>query len=612
MREIDGKGKTVRDLLDNTKYSIDYYQREYKWGKKEVQEFVNDLTQNFLEDYELGHERTEVENYGHYFLGSIIISHRNGSEFIIDGQQRLTTLTLLLIFLNNKQKDLTAKVNVNNLIFSEKFGKKSFNLEIEERIPCMEALFIQQPFEKNGHSESVTNILDRYSEIESMFPDEIDDSALPFFLDWLLENVHFVKITAYTDEDAYTIFETMNDRGLSLSPTDMLKGYLLANITDEEKRWKANALIKTLFQKLLENGQNEPSDFIKAWLRSQYADSIRERKRNASPGDFDRQGKEFHRWVRDNDKRRMGLEFSDHYYQFISNDFTFFGEHYHKLRNVSISLTKPFEDLFYIAQTGFTLQYPVILAPLLVTDAEKVITQKVRIVAAYLDILLARRIWNWHSISYSTLQYAMFLLMRDIRGKNVDELADMLKSRLDEETERFITNDRFSLHQMNGPYVKWLLARMTDYVQIESGDSSDIKKYMNTEKGVKYEIEHIWANHFEWHIPEFNHPADFQEIRNRIGGLLLLPKSFNASYGDLPYHEKLPHYFGQNLLAKSLNEKTYTHHPGFLSFIEKKRLPFEPHSEFSKIEMEKRQQLYLQIAECLWDSNRIINIQQEQ
>ena len=165
MREIDGKGKTINELLNNTKYSIDYYQREYKWGRKQVEELINDLTQNFLEDYEVGHERSEVANYGHYFLGSIIISQRNDKEFIIDGQQRLTTLTLLLIFLNNRQKNIPDNVMVNDLIFSTKYGKKSFNLLIEERIPCMEALFNQQKFEKNGHSESVTNILDRYFHI---------------------------------------------------------------------------------------------------------------------------------------------------------------------------------------------------------------------------------------------------------------------------------------------------------------------------------------------------------------------------------------------------------------------------------------------------------------
>ena len=66
--------------------------------------------------------------------------------------------------------------------------------------------------------------------MKELFPDELAASALPYFADWLIENVHLVEITAYSDRDAYTIFETMNDRGLSLTPTDMLKGYLLANI----------------------------------------------------------------------------------------------------------------------------------------------------------------------------------------------------------------------------------------------------------------------------------------------------------------------------------------------------------------------------------------------
>lgn len=68
------------------------------------------------------------------------------------------------------------------------------------------------------------NLVQRYHDLEVYFPEELRDAALPYFIDWLLENVHLVEITAYSDDDAYTIFETMNDRGLSLSPTDMLKG----------------------------------------------------------------------------------------------------------------------------------------------------------------------------------------------------------------------------------------------------------------------------------------------------------------------------------------------------------------------------------------------------
>src|ERR1700752_3098689 len=93
-REIDGKGRTVRELLAGRKYSIDYYQREYKWQTKQVSELIDDLSSKFPADYEPTHERSAVSDYGHYFLGSVIVSDKDGEKFIIDGQQRLTTLSL--------------------------------------------------------------------------------------------------------------------------------------------------------------------------------------------------------------------------------------------------------------------------------------------------------------------------------------------------------------------------------------------------------------------------------------------------------------------------------------------------------------------------------------
>lgn len=229
MREILGDAKTIRQLLSGNKYSIDYYQREYKWQTKQVQELLEDLADKFLNDFEPAHERQAVQNYGHYFLGSIIISQKQGKKFIIDGQQRFTTLSLLLIFLHNLQSDRTDQVKLNDLIFSERFANKSFNLDVEERNSCMEALFNQTPFDDTDQPESVKNILARYTDIKEYFPEDLTGKALPYFIDWLIENVHIVEITAYSDEDAYTIFETMNDRGLSLTPTDMLKGFLLAS-----------------------------------------------------------------------------------------------------------------------------------------------------------------------------------------------------------------------------------------------------------------------------------------------------------------------------------------------------------------------------------------------
>jgi uncharacterized protein with ParB-like and HNH nuclease domain len=354
MQEIRGNAKTIRPLLSGARYSIDYYQREYKWEKKQVAQLLEDLAAKFLNSYEEGHERSAVEHYGHYFLGSIIISDKQGEKFIIDGQQRLTTLTLLLIYLQNLLSDAEDKAQVADLIFAKKFGKKAFNLEVPERVACMEALYNDEPFDATGQPESIRNILARYTDIQELFSEELSGGALPYFVDWLIENVHLVEITAYLDEDAYTIFETMNDRGLSLSLTEMLKGYLLTNITDEAQRLTAGRVWKERIGDLSDVGKDEDADCLKSWLRSQHANSIRERKSGATPQDFDRIGTEVHRWVREHHET-LNLHTSSDFFRFIERELPFYARQYIRLRQAASQLTPGLETVFYNAHHNFTL-----------------------------------------------------------------------------------------------------------------------------------------------------------------------------------------------------------------------------------------------------------------
>ncbi len=603
MREILGKAKTVRELLKGVKYSIDYYQREYKWHEKQILELVNDLSDKFLEEYQPTHTRNKVADYPHYFLGSIIISKKESVGYIVDGQQRLTSLTLLLVFLRNLQKGHSEKVNVDELIFSERYGQKSFNLHVDERTPAMDALYEGQPFDVTDRPESVQNLVQRYRDLEVYFPEELRDAALPYFIDWLLENVHLVEITAYSDDDAYTIFETMNDRGLSLSPTDMLKGYLLANI-DEGKRTAANIRWRDRIRELNDAGKEVEADCFKAWLRSQYATKIRERKKGAKPEDFDRIGTEFHRWLRDA-APAVGLKQSDDFFRFIDRDFDFYSRQYLRFIDAAERPVSGLEHVLYNAQQGFTLQYMLLLAPLRPDDPEPVVIRKAGLVAEYLDILLTWRLWNFRTTAYSTMQYAMFSVMRDIRGLAPDALAHKLHEFLTNEDETFASNDRLRMHQQNRYALHRILARLTDYVETQAGQPSRYLDYVSEGK-TRYEVEHIWADHPERHTAEFPHPADFAEHRNRIGGLLLLPKSFNASYGDLTYVEKLPHYNTQNLLARSLHSQCYDHNPGFLRFKEENGLPFVAHEQFNKTDLEARSSLYREIAEHIWNPENLL------
>ena len=291
MKKIDSHSGTVKDVL-GTKYEIDVFQREYVWQTIHIEQLITDLTLKFLSNYKSGRPRKEVGEYSRYFLGPIILSGKGEIHRIIDGQQRLTSITLLLVYLNNLQRGTPEdnKPNISDLICSVKYGQRSYNLQIKERQECMQALYNDrlEEFHDSNSDESVSNIIARYNDIIEKFPEELKGEALPYFIDWLTDNVIFVVIETPTDEDAYTIFETMNDRGLSLTPTEMLKGYLLSHVVLLEERDGLNKLWKERVYSLKKIYDNEDLEFFKAWLRGKYAGTIRQSTGGAENEDFEK------------------------------------------------------------------------------------------------------------------------------------------------------------------------------------------------------------------------------------------------------------------------------------------------------------------------------------
>ena len=127
---------TVQQLLQSQSFAIDEYQPEYKWEKKNVDELLSDLLDKFLNNFHDDDSTAAVSNYEEYFLGSIIVSKRNGKNYLIDGQQRVTSLTLLLIYLYREaqRKALRVSGTIAPLIFSDNLGQPRFNLDIPERL----------------------------------------------------------------------------------------------------------------------------------------------------------------------------------------------------------------------------------------------------------------------------------------------------------------------------------------------------------------------------------------------------------------------------------------------------------------------------------------------
>lgn len=640
MGKIAAQEFNIRGILHKQGYSIEDYQREYRWEEKHITDLLEDLTEKFLNGEE------------HYFLGSIIINEENINEenqkqFIIDGQQRLTSLTLLLIYIYRTLRDQEdLKKEIDELIYSE---EKGFNLNVDTRNECMEALRCRGDFDSEGKPESIKNIVGRYRNIKNDFlghlagepstpSDELElvAKALPKFADWLIEKVYLVRITAHSGTDAYAVFETMNDRGVSLAPAEMLKGYLLTK-SPEHRRKELNDTWKELINELKSigngedaDGNGEDADAIKAWLRSQYAQDTRKREKNAPPRDFERIGTEFHRWVSDKveekeeDKKIKELQLIEeaHFGNFISEDFSFYGKRYKFIRDAAIKFDyakdNKVEAIHYNAYNNFTLQRTVLLAPLRKEELndKPTVLRKLRIVSSFLDILIARRIWNYKSTAYNTMQYTMFSLIRRIRGESIDGLKEILIDEyLDKMGETFDSQEAFGLRR-NTPRVRYLLARMTDYVEIQSGGGeSRFPEYIRPEL---HEVEHILADQYEKHghheNDKFENEHEFRNYRNRIGGLLLLPKRRNRDFGKLPYAKKYQDYDGVGiLLVRSLHEGAYRHNKGFRDFNNEFErisggLKFEPHPEFKKKDLGKRQELYRELCKQIWNPEKLRNM----
>lgn len=602
--KIEANDRSILEVLDNKKYMVDYFQREYSWEQKHIEQLVTDLANSFLSDYDASHPRNEVANYNSYYLGPFVLSEKDGKRSIIDGQQRLTSLTLFTIFLHNLQKEYGLNENIGSMIFSEKFGSKSFNITVEERVECLQSLFDEGSYTPGDEDDASTrNMVTRYEDIGNAFPKEIDAHAFPYFIDWLKERVVMVEIVAYSDDNAYTIFETMNDRGLNLTASEMLKGFLLSRLKTKQERDKANALWKRSIQELHAFNKEEDLRFFQAWFRAKYAVTIRQSKAGSTNEDFEKIGTRFHAWFRENlalIPLKNGV--SEDFINFINVDFKFYLKVYKRIRNAEEKFQKDLEHIYYTARWGIadSLRYPLLMAPLNPDDEDPVINQKMDLVAKFIELFVVRRSVNFRKFGASSIRYTMSTLTKEIRGKSYADLLEKLKKTEEELPETWDGMDQFRWHGQNGRFIKFLLSRISGYIDEQAGQGTNFVNYYDNPNGKPYEIEHIWANKFQEHRDEFDQEGDFQEYRNRIGDLVLLPNGSNQSYRDKPYAEKQPHYVKENLLAKSLCPLAYQNNPNFTKLQTELGLPFKAHPVFKKQDIIERQELYREICERIW------------
>lgn len=471
MQFIEAKDKNLADVLTNNRYKIDSFQREYRWQRKHIEALISDLCICFDKYYKDGDTIENYEDYGGYYMGPIVLCDDKKSLSIVDGQQRLTSFTLLLIFLQHAQKQLNIPENqikdLKQFLYVTKGGKTTLVLNVESRNEVIEHLFSnpEQVYEtdENIKDESIHNLIARYEDITKLFPEEFNTvNKLPIFIEWMLDKIVMVEVKAYSMENAYTIFETMNDRGLSLNPTEILKGFLLSKIEDENKCEEMNLFWKDRIGEIKSNvGIDGDLDFFRAWLRAKYAETIRPTKSGAENEDFELIGTQFHSWVKNNPNKTY-LRQSDDYYFFIRSDFDFFADLYIFIYKLKTTCVDGFEELFAsnFYPIADSLSYPLMISAITKNDDENTIEEKIALVSRFIDKYTITRVIVGKAITQSSIRYSIYELVKAIRNLNIVEL----KNRLILELEK-IGIMRYLpftvLHRMdNWGFYHYLLARL--------------------------------------------------------------------------------------------------------------------------------------------------------
>lgn len=251
-------------LINKWCFSIPRYQRKYIWSKENIKQLIEDIN-------------LYNEANSRFFIGNIVILENGDNEYeIIDGQQRITTLQLIvlsMIYLYKKanSQELNDKIDylkdfvyvllsngkkINKVMIDDKsygvllnycISKDKNYLKIDEYLEKEESIFL----------EKFKNIVEIFEELKISSEEEID-----VFRDKLI-NININVITTYNEQDAFTIFETLNARGVQLTQTELLKNFIFKYVSEGDTIDITNLEWNDMYDELEEEADNFTFHFFR-------------------------------------------------------------------------------------------------------------------------------------------------------------------------------------------------------------------------------------------------------------------------------------------------------------------------------------------------------------
>lgn len=610
-QEIIPDRQTVQSCLSKKTYFVDFYQREYVWSKNTVDILLRDIFYAFEISYEehKDEELTEevLELYNWYYMNVFITNKVNSKVYIVDGQQRLTTLTLIATKLYHLITDETLKDLLKDCIFTKDMFKGNvFCIDNEKRKDVMESILDNVPYIEPIKNKTEETLLGRFKDVSRFIDDkQMDVDKLRAFCMYFLRKLVMVELSVEKD-DTPMVFEVINDRGEALKPYEILKGKMVGLLSKNDTQAYSEKWDKAMLQ--LPDMQD---NFFGDYLKSRFVTSSNT-KLEAALNNL------YHRYIFDvNDIaqelsfRRTDANHIKNIKNFIDNELTYYAALYAKIRSNKDEYLKYDNEI-----NDLSMQYQNIMAACTINDPRE--DEKIQVLAAEMD-----RFWmllNLNGVYDSNeFQDKCYRISQQLKDAELESyrsiynnmLTDTIRQKRGIEGEvpllDYNSFTKKNYTNMNTRMLRYFLARIEQYISNEASidmqnSVSDISK--KTGKITGYHIEHI-LSHNETNRSYFQSDEEFEEKRNQLGGLLLLMGINNISSGNEEYEDKLKTYSNGLMWGHSLCEEFYHSNLNFTKFNEKLQkeygVSFKPYQKFDKEALEERSKLLYQLVKIIWE-----------
>ncbi len=513
---------------------------------------------------------------------------------------RLGTLT------ENRHDAAHLHVDVRSLMRGEDRGGQHFAVRVDRYTEFFDQLVNNRPFTSDGVPADVRRLHEAAEHLLTRWPELLKEDALPYFARWLLDRVSLVELDAGDAARGKEMFSAMNDRGKHLAPLDLLKNYLLAEAPGDP--YQLDLQWQRMVDELHGPDRDAPLEFVRAVLRAKYVTPIIDTSQllESAP----------HEWLDENAESIGQYRKRDGRVRLLTEVFEPLSRPYLAMLAATSRLRADQEAIWYNAHLRIPRQFDLALAAAEPDESVASVLRKGELVARFLDLFVVTRGVRQLPYGPGELDDLVSGLLGRVR---MTRTAHELSRVLGEEAAGWYVHlaEVPELRYRPGgnrPFVLYFLARLTAWLAKGTGQSETVDHLLAVTEGQRpFEIEHLFTKKSgaATYLAQATSDTEFERIRSRLGGLVLLDGADNASVGGLPLEHKLSSYQRSNALAGSLHPDTYRSrgHKRFNTFAAEQGLTdlFRPYDVDSPPEavVNARGQLYRAMAERIWSPDAL-------